>query len=137
VSYALDPVPSASVPRLWPVAARWVSVYNAKYPPRWRFTNAYEKCCDGHAQLWLVRSADSVVGIVITQITTDAERVAEVPVVAGIDLEAWLHLLDELEAWARREGCVAMVSTAAREGWVRVLKNRGWRKTAVLMERML
>lgn len=137
MTFRLDPVPSAEVPRLWPVAARWVSVYNAKHPPRWRFGNAYEKCRDGHAQLWLVRSPDDVVGVVITQITIDHERVAEVPVVAGIDLEDWLHLLGDLEAWARRENCVAMVSTAARAGWVRILKDRGWLKKAVLMERRL
>lgn len=133
----LEPIPRDLVPPYWPRLANWLKQLAEHFPPWARLPDPMGKCMTGHAQLWLVRDGLVIKGAVITQITVDAERVAEVPVVVGEDMESWLHLLDDLEHWARRENCVALVSTAGREGWVKVLKDRGWRKTAVLMERRL
>lgn len=133
----LDPILPHRIAATWPLIAHWLGALDDRFPPWWRLPDPRGKCESGHAQLWLIRDDSAIKGAVITQITTDQERVAEVPIVVGEGMEDWLHLLNDLEHWARREGCVAMVSTAAREGWVRVLKTHGWQKTAVLMERRL
>lgn len=133
----LDPITPGRVAAVWPHIAAWVESVAARFPPWARLADPKARCEARDAQLWLIRDGGTIKGCVITQITVDNERVAEVPLVAGDDMASWLHLLDDLEAWARREGCVAMVSTAGREGWVRTLKNLGWQKVAVLMERRL
>lgn len=140
----LEPIARHRLAAVWPLITQWLGALDERFPPWWRLSDPRGKCENGHAQLWLIVTHDfasgnteAIKGAVITQITTDAERIAEVPVVVGEDMEDWLHLLNDLEYWARSEGCVAMVSTAAREGWVRVLKTHGWEKQAVLMERRL
>jgi hypothetical protein len=133
----LRPIQRHQIATVWPQVEHWLARIDDRHAPWWRMVDPRGKCESGYAQLWLIQNGETTKGIVITQITVDAERVAEVPVVAGVDMETWLHLLDDLEHWARSENCVALVSTAARAGWVKVLKDRGWRKTAVLMERRL
>lgn len=140
----LEPIAPYRLAAVWPLITDWLGALDERFPPWLRLTNPRGKCESGHAQLWLIvthefanGNAEAVRGAVITQITTDSDRVAEVAVVVGEAMESWLHLLNELEHWARREGCVAMVSTAAREGWAKVLKGHGWEKQAVLMERRL
>jgi hypothetical protein len=133
----LEPIPRDLVPPYWPRIAPWLKQLDERFPAWARMQDPMGKCMTGHAQLWLIRDGQVIKGALITQITVDAERVAEIPVAVGEDMEDCLYVLDELEPWARREGCVALVSTAGREGWIRVLKDRGWRKTAVLMERRL
>lgn len=135
----LAPVPSKSVAEVWPQVAGWIARLDARHAPWWRLKDPCKACMSRDCQLWLIWDERELKahGCVITRITCDAAKVAEVPVVAGENMERWLHLLDDLEAWARREGCVAIISTAARQGWVKVLKNRGWRRQAVLMERVL
>ena len=133
----LIPVLSRDVAATWPQIAHWIDGLAERFPGWCRMPDPRGACIARDAQLWLIRDGSEVKGAVITRITIDNERIAEVPVVVGEGLEDWLHLLEELEAWARREGCVAMVSTAGREGWVRILNGHGWRKVAVLMERRL
>lgn len=133
----LEPVPRDLVPPYWPRIAHWLEKLNDRYPPWWRLADPMARCISGHAQLWLIRDDKVIKGVVITQITTDAARVAEVAVVAGEDMDSWLHLIDDLEHWARKEHCVAMIATAARGGWAKVLRQRGWASPAVLMERRL
>lgn len=133
----LVPVASCHVAAVWPSIAGWVAEVADRFPLWAQLAGPKEACEVRDAQLWLIRDGETIKGCVITQITVDNERIAEVPLVAGEDMESWLHLLTDLEAWARREGCVAMVSTAGREGWTRTLKAHGWHKVAVLMERRL
>lgn len=133
----LHPILSQDVAATWPLIEHWFPALSERFPPWCRMPDPKDACIARDAQLWLIRDGHAIKGAVITRITVDNERVAEIPVIVGWDMESWLHLIDELEAWARREGCVAMVSTAGREGWVRILNGHGWRKVAVLMERRL
>jgi hypothetical protein len=133
----LEPIFRHQVEAVWPLITQWLGALDERFPPWWRLADPKAKCRSGHAQLWLIRDDAAIKGAVITQITTDAARVAEVALVVGEDMESWLHLIDDLEHWARREGCVAMIATAAREGWVRALKHQGWTSPGVLMERRL
>lgn len=133
----LHPILSQDVAATWPLIEHWIAGLAERFPGWCQMHDPKGACEARDAQLWLIKSAREIKGAVITRITVDNERVAEVPIVVGDDMESWLHLLDDMEVWARREGCVAMVSTAAREGWVKVLNKRGWQKVAVLMERRL
>jgi len=121
----LEPIFRHQVAAVWPLITQWLGALNERFPPWWRLADPQAKCESGHAQLWLIRDGEAITGAVVTQITTDSARVAEVALVVGEDMERWLHLIDDLEHWARREGCVAMIATAARGGWARPNKRSG------------
>lgn len=54
----------------------------------------------------------------------------------GDDREAWEPLLDDVEAWAKANGA-SLMQPIARPGWERVLAKRGYRKTHVMLEKVL
>lgn len=126
------------VSKVWPFIAHWIDALNDKRESWWRMPDPKAACENRDAQLWLIwdSAAGRARGAVVTQITTDSARVAEVPLVAGDNMADWLHLLDDLEEWARAENCVAMIGYA-RSGWARMLKDKGWRERARLIERKL
>jgi len=135
---SLQPIPAEHVDRVWPGVAHWIDRLNAKREPWWRMPDPQRACRECDAQLWLIWDGEKKHprGCVVTQITNDGARVAEVPLVAGDGMKDWLYLLDDLEHWARGEGCVALIGWA-RAGWARVLKDRGWRERTRLIERRL
>lgn len=55
---------------------------------------------------------------------------------AGGDLDACLELHDEAEAAARQLGAARM-AVIGREGWIKVLKSRGYRVHSVLLSKEL
>ena len=48
----------------------------------------------------------------------------------------WFHHIDDIAAWAKRQGCKKM-EVFARPGWERVLKHKGYVKTHVQIEKEL
>ena len=72
-----------------------------------------------------VFASDNAV-IVVTLKQYPAGAVELHGLVAAGELAAILLLIDEAEEWARAGG-VTFASIASREGWGRVLKNRGYR----------
>lgn len=88
-------------------------------------------------QLWLVGSPNGVVaGCVITHVgeTDGGVRICEIMACLGEDATQWMHLLAEIEGWAKANGCVR-VKTWARKGWAQRL--RDYRLTHVLLEKDL
>lgn len=61
-------------------------------------------------------------------------KVAELVWCTGDGRKHWLPLLDEMEAHHRAIGCVGM-NALARFGWMRELKERGYRATHVMLEK--
>lgn len=133
----LEPIPSYRAEAVWPSIQHWIDELNDRFPPGWQMANPMEACRARDAQLWLIRDDSATLGVLVTQITTDVARIAEVMIIAGDNMSEWLHLVNDLESWARAEGCVAIAGAVARDGWVRVLKDYGWRKRAVVIERRL
>lgn len=54
----------------------------------------------------------------------------------GDDRAAWETLLEDIERWAKASGATLM-QPIARPGWERVLTKRGYRKTHVMLEKVL
>lgn len=62
-------------------------------------------------------------------------RSLNVFIVTGHELARWAHLVEQIEAWAKRvHGCTRSIFTC-REGYLRALK--GYRKTHIVMEKDL
>jgi hypothetical protein len=84
----------------------------------------------GSALLWLVWDGKDIQGAVVTELTTD--RVCTIVAYGG--RMADLHLLRELESYARAEGC-NRIRIMGRKGWVRVLNK--YRQPYVILEKEL
>lgn len=85
--------------------------------------------------LWLV-VGDGVKAVLTTELYFDvggAKR-CRIPFCTGENAKTWVHLLTQLEAWARDEGCVKF-DMIARKGWARHLPD--YRMTHVVLEKDL
>jgi hypothetical protein len=128
---ALVPIPSQQVPAFWPEVEPLVRCAlgygGGRYEPE-DFLNALAR---REMQLWLVRASDRLIGAVVTELRNyPRQRRCRYLLLTGVSFDRWQHLQNEIEAWARANGCVAM-EMCGRRGWERKLA--GWRATHVEM----
>ena len=87
------------------------------------------------AQLWLVMESNKIKAIVVTVINTHpCAKDCMIWLCAGKDRKNWIHLLSQIEDWAKAHGCDAMV-VRGRSGWEKVMKD--YKKTHVILEKKL
>lgn len=67
---------------------------------------------------------------------TSRGRVAEVTAIGGNDMSKWINGIDLIEGWAKSIGC-EYLQASGRSGWERVLKDKGFRKVAITVEKAL
>lgn len=85
---------------------------------------------DGAKQLWIIWDG-SCRAAVVTQIINN---VCFIWALGGEGMKDWLHLLDELEGWARRQGCTGM-QLWGRPGWIKALAEYGYDRKLVIMNK--
>jgi hypothetical protein len=59
-------------------------------------------------------------------------KVCVVTVCGGSDMQRWLPLIDQIETYAKREGCVR-ARIYGRKGWLRVLE--GYEQKHIIMDK--
>jgi hypothetical protein len=92
-------------------------------------------------QLWIVTrlrvGERAIVAAGLTELVNHpGMRVCRLIAWTGEGHEDWLHLLDDIEAWARQAGARRMIPIA-RPGWKKALKQRGYSETHVVLEKDL
>lgn len=88
------------------------------------------------AQLWLAWS-DIPEAVCVTQIeATSKGKHCHIWIMVGQNMQGWHHLMNDLETWAKREGCT-MMRHEARPGWSRVLKTYGYECPHLILEKMI
>lgn len=92
------------------------------------------ECFTGNSQLWIVWSDER--GCECAVVTGIVQHCATCIIKAcgGKGMEHWLGLLDEIEKWAKAQGCVRM-RLFGRKGWRRVLKD--YRVERIIMDKEL
>ena len=94
--------------------------------------------CDvlsGDQLLWLAWNGRSIEAAATTHlIKTRGKPVCVLTACAGHDRDRWLPLFEQIETYAKNEGC-SCVRIFGRKGWERVLKN--YRVEHVILERAL
>ena len=89
----------------------------------------------GRSLLWLAWSGCAVEAAAATVlINSEIGKVCIITVCGGSGRRRWLPLLDQIEAYAKREGC-ARVRIYGRRGWLRVLD--GYAQKHVIMDKEL
>ena len=88
------------------------------------------------ALLWLAFDGDKTYGAAVTQIVVypNGRRVCVILACAGHHWSHWSNTIENIEMYARLEGCAA-VRLSGRKGWKRVL--RGYREPWVMLEKDL
>ena len=81
-------------------------------------------------QLWLAPE-----GAMVTQIVTYPTGMKAMSLLlVGGTMSKWLHLLPQVETWAKTEGCEISELPRGRKGWVKMLKDYN---SMIFMEKRL
>lgn len=98
--------------------------------------DVFKQINDGKWILWIARSEKrGLEGIAIGQIEQfPRERHLYLRIVTGKDYPRWVHLLADIERYAKACGC-KKIAAFARPGWKRLLTN--YRASHVYLERAL
>jgi hypothetical protein len=85
-------------------------------------------------QLWVVYDNKGLLSFCITQIIIyPRKKVLSMPFVGGVDMLRWLHLTDIIKDYALENGC-DFAEGYARDGWIKVLKPFGFKKTYTIIK---
>ena len=88
---------------------------------------------DRTAQCWVV-IGDDIKACGLTQIKTDGCKTCEVIACAGEDADGWRHMIHLVGMWASEQGC-GKLRLVARPGWEKVLRDDGFRRTHVMLDK--
>lgn len=88
-------------------------------------------------QLWLATDEGQVLGVMLSEIIGYPHR-REVNLFAatGTNADRWIGLMPQVEQWARDEKCFLLKATC-RMGWERLLRDSGFTRSHVIVEKVL
>lgn len=67
----------------------------------------------GRVHLWVMVSADAVVALLLTEfVDYPRQRACRFVGCVGKDWRTWMHVFDDIRAWARDQGCARMEAMA-------------------------
>lgn len=96
---------------------------------RYSASSIYEEIKNRGMQLWLVMNGD-IEACLVTEIRKyPLKTVCTIFLAAGKNLENWIHVQENLKAWAKTQGC-STIELYGRPGWEKKL---GWKKTQVIL----
>ena len=93
------------------------------------YEDIVEAVIEGRMQLWPAKNSCWV-----TEITAFPRKKVLHVFLAGGELDEILEMHEYVVQWAIEQGCESMTLTG-RKGWVKALKNKGWKSQLVLLEK--
>lgn len=125
------------VDQYWPVVSPWIEKALIRGGAALSLDEVRERIDDRRMQLWVAWAEMKPSLAVVTEIyETAAGLTCSITATGGSELSACLPDLAVIEGWARDQGCVRM-ALDGREGWVRVMKSRGYAVATVQLEKTL
>jgi hypothetical protein len=125
------------LPVFWPLVAPLLAQALEHADGRYALEDVRDALLARDMQLWIAvdpRSLAIEAACVTEIVAYPREKRCGVVFCAGRRTERWLRHLDEIEDWARGQGCHAL-ELQGRPGWERLL--RDWEKTHVLLRKRL
>ena len=127
-------IPARAVPNFWHLAHDYLNDACNHTPCEYTAEMLLDECFTGNSQLWLVWSDDRGCECAVVTGIMPHNATCIIKACGGKGIQHWLGLLDEIETWAKRQGCTTM-RLFGREGWRRKL--RDYRVTRVIMDKEL
>jgi hypothetical protein len=126
----LTGVPHNKVLSVWPLASRLLKKSIEISGGRLSHITVLDALLNREMQLWLAPE-----GAMVTQIVTypTGLKVVSLLLVGGT-MRKWLHLLPQIEEWAKSKGCEVSEMSRGRKGWIKMLKDYN---SMVFMEKRL
>ena len=85
--------------------------------------------------IWDGKKAHALIGIVYRK--TGDKLIAEVHWATGFGVKDWQHLLPEIEKYVKEQVGCTIIKPICRPGWQPLLKKAGYKRTHVMMEKVL
>jgi len=127
-------IPPKAVPQFWGLAHDYIAEAIAKVPSEYTEEMLLDACFTGNSQLWLVWSDECGCECAVITCVLAHCRTCIIQACGGRKREHWLGCLDDIERWAKSQGCQRM-RLFGRRGWRRVLPD--YRVTRVIMDKEL
>lgn len=122
----LVPVLSGYARPLWPQIEAWIASATKEAGDWWSPDDVLAGIERGALTAWVLADDARLWGVVVSEIETAARhKIGVIALCAGEEQSKWLHLLPEIEDWARDQGCSEMM-VKGRGGWVRRLRSHGY-----------
>lgn len=133
----LLPVDAHGLPDLWPLVRNRIASCCARSGGKYEPVDVLQNALAGRMRLWLAVEDDSTRALAITEIVQYPRiSVCKLLACTGEQAKGWVDLVAEIEAWAKEHGC-SVLEAICRPGWERHLKPMGYRKTHVVLEKIL
>lgn len=123
-------VDPAQVAEIWPYARHLIKTA-IETTELSAFEPIEREVLEGKQLLWLAWNGQSIEAAAVTALV---RPICILTACSGYQRERWLSLLDQIEKYAKDEGCKAM-RIFGRKGWERVLD--GYRIEHVVLEKVL
>jgi hypothetical protein len=131
-----DSMNAAQLHPLWPTIIACLQKYCDRFPNDENVAHIIARLAGGRNQLWLTMDEHGgVVGVIITEIRTieptGAKRLVYTEA-GGARLDESMHLMPQIEEWARQvHGCKEF-DLIGRRGWAPFVKPLGYEAEAVV-----
>lgn len=113
-------VPPDRLKQVWPKVSGLIHIA-MKRGGLGSFASVQDDVLNGDALLWVGFDGAEVNGACVSQITqTEWRKVCTIIACSGTDMNRWIGLIEQIEGYARGEGCSAM-RIIGRLGWQAVL----------------
>ncbi len=115
-------IPTENVAGIWDQVAAFMPMVVERSRGRHTLQSLLTDALSGATQLWCVWDGQSIKAVVGTSLgeTPSGMKLATVDYLSGLQLARWVHLLDEIEEWARNNGC-ELIEMSARKGFAKHL----------------
>lgn len=130
-------IPHDLVPTLWPKIVGDMERACDRSDARYAAAHVLSALLRRDMQLWLAAGdgENPIEAVCVTEIVAyPREKRCGIVFCAGRNAARWLHHLEAIENWARKQGCAAL-ELQGRPGWERLLE--GWDKTHVLLRKRI
>lgn len=114
-------IPTREVYRAAPICLKHLLAVIPYARGRMQISDVLQACYTGKSQLWMVSTEEGeVLAAAVTEIVAyPRRRVCSLFLLGGCEMDRWTYLIDELEAWAKEQGC-HVLEIQGRKGWGRV-----------------
>jgi hypothetical protein len=130
-------VPSTMIDAAWPSVEGFIVSALEYCPGRYTAEHIKEFLKKRDFQLWVVAEGNSILGCALTEIAVfPLSKICVVRLAGAENTIGWLEYEGIIAAWARQEGASEM-EIYGRPGWVKKMKNKGYRATMVTVVRKL
>jgi hypothetical protein len=138
--YLISAIPPTLVDVVWSECIPYIQAVVDVSHDEITLNSVKSRCLKGDSLLLVTSKNGEIIGATLLEIRTfdSGVKAMYIPVVGGTEADMWMdQFFDVVKAIAKDFGCRELRGLAARSGWVRKLRSRGWEEVSIAMRCML